>query len=171
MQKFLQLTAGQKGRIISFAIIVMYLFYGVLAYVWEVRMKTPDIAYVDSMPVDGSEMAPLANLMIMGTNGFLDLLGMVLSVVAISILALILLVPWRLIAIRKHSVIAELEKKVAKYMLIGFVVLSLVISLILLRFTNLLFVFILTAIPAFFIWLLGVWPLHRNKNRNLAQIQ
>lgn len=161
-----RLTARQKGRIISFAIIVMYLFYGVLAYVWEVRMKTPDIAYIDSMPVDGSEMAPIANLMIMGTNGFLDFLGMVLSIMAIFIIAVILLVPWRLIAIRKHSVIAELEKKVAKYLLIGFVVLSLVISVILLRFTNLIFILILTAIPAFFIWLLGVWPLGKNSRNN-----
>lgn len=162
MQKFLQLTAGQKGRIISFAIIVMYLFYGVLAYVWEVRMKTPDIAYVDSMPVDGSEMAPIANLMIMGTNGFLDFLNMVLSIVAIFIIAVILLVPWRLIAIRKKSAIAELEVKLAKYLLMGFVVLSPVISLILLRFTNLLFVLILTTIPTFFIWLFGVWPLQKH---------
>lgn len=162
MHTFLQLTARQKGRIISFALIVLYLFYGVLAYVWGVRMNTPDIAYVDSMPVDGSEMAPIANLMIMGTNGFLDFLNMVLSIVAIFIIAVILLVPWRLIAIRKHSVIAEMEKTVAKYVLIGFVVFSLVISLILLRFTNLLFVLILTAIPTFFIWLLGVWPLQKH---------
>ncbi len=161
-----RLTARQKGRIISLAIIVMYLFYGVLAYVWEVRMKTPDIAYIDSMPVDGSEMAPIANLMIMGTNGFLDFLGMVLSIMAIFMISVLLLVPWRLIAIRKHSVIAELEKKVAKYLLIGFVVLSLVISVILLRFTNLIFILILTAIPAFFIWLLGVWPLRKNTRSN-----
>lgn len=80
-------------------------------------INTPDIAYTDSMPVDSSEMAPIANLMIMGTNGFLDFLNMVLSIVAIFIIAVILLVPWRLIAIRKHSVIAEVEKKIAKYLL------------------------------------------------------
>ena len=81
---------------------------------------------------------------------------MVLSIVAIFIIAVILLVPWRLIAIRKKSAIAELEVKLAKYLLMGFVVLSPVISLILLRFTNLLFVLILTTIPTFFIWLFGV---------------
>lgn len=162
MHTFLQLTARQKGRIISFALIVMYLLYGVIAYVWGVRINTPDIAYIDSVPVDGSEMAPIANLMIMGTNGFLDFLNMVLSIVAIFIIAVILLVPWRLIAIRKKSAIAELEVKLAKYLLMGFVVLSLVISLILLRFTDLLFVLILTTIPTFFIWLFGVWPLQKH---------
>lgn len=162
MHTFLQLTARQKGRIISFALIVMYLLYGVIAYVWGVRINTPDIAYIDSVPVDGSEMAPIANLIIMGTNGFLDFLNMVLSIVAIFIIAVILLVPWRLIAIRKKSAIAELEVKLAKYLLMGFVVLSPVISLILLRFTNLLFVLILTTVPAFFIWLFGVWPLQKH---------
>ena len=62
------LTGKQKARMITLAVIVLYLLYGTLAYAWEIRMKTPQIDTVDSMQIDGSEFAGIANLFVAGTN-------------------------------------------------------------------------------------------------------
>lgn len=159
MQKLKYLTGNQKARLITLAVIVTYLLFCVLAYVWEVRMQTPQFEYVDSMQVDGAEAAPIANLFVAGANGLLGFLNMILSVVAMLVVALLLLVPWRCIAIRKNSVVTEIEWKVSKYLLIGFTVLSLVIGVIMLRFANLIFLLILAITPALVILLLAFLPM------------
>ncbi len=158
------LTGKQKARIITLAVIVLYLLYGTLAYAWEIRMQTPQIDAVDSMQIDGSEFAGIANLFVAGTNGFISFITMILSVVAMMLIALFLLVPWRCIAIRKASVIAKEEYKTAKYLWIGFCVCALLGGAIILRFTNLLYLFIMTGMLAFLIWIFSVWPLGRRIN-------
>ena len=155
------MKSKQKARVITLAVIVLYLLYGTLAYAWEVRMQTPQIDYVDSMQVDGSDFSGIANLFVAGTNGFVVFLTMMFSVVAMLVIALILLVPWRCIAIRKTSVIAQEEHKRAKCLWIGYCICSLVGGLIILRFTNLLYILIMTGVLAFLIWIFAVWPLGR----------
>ncbi len=135
MKKIKSLTGKQKARLITFAVIILYLLYGVLACVWEVRMQTTEIEYVDSVQIDGSEIAPLANLFVAGANG---LIGFVTTIM---------------------SVVAKIECKVTKYLLIGFVVLSIGIGLIMLKFANLIFIIVLMATPALFIWLLALLPM------------
>ena len=89
---------------------------------------------------------------------------MILSVVAMVVIALILLVPWRCISIRKQSVIVKEEYKMAKYLWIGFCACALFGGVIILRFTNLLYLFIMTGMLAFLIWIFSVWPLGRRIN-------
>lgn len=155
------LTGKQKARVITLAVIVLYLLYGTLAYAWEVRMQTPQIDYVDSMQVDGAEFSGIANLFIAGTNGFVSFLTMILSVIAMFVIALILLVPWRCIAIHKQSVIAKEEYKIAKNVWIGFCASSLLGGVVILRFTNLLYLLIMTGMLAFLIWIFSVRSLGR----------
>ncbi len=156
-----RLSGKQKARIIALAVIVLYLLYGALAYAWEIRMQTPQIDYVDSMQIDGSEFAGVANLFVAGTNGAISFITMILSVAAMLLIALFLLVPWRCIAIRKTSVIAQEEYKKAKYLWIGFCVCSLLGGFIIMRFTNLLYLLIMTGSLAFLIWIFSVWPMGR----------
>ncbi len=158
------LTGKQKARIITLAVIVLYLLYGTLAYAWEVRMQTPQIDYVDSMQVDGSEFSGIANLFVAGTNGLVSFLTMLFSVVAMLVIALVLLVPWRCIAMRKQTVIVKEEYIVAKFLWIGFCVCALLGGLIILRFTNLLYLLSMTGILAFLIWIFAVWPIGRRTN-------
>ena len=155
------LTGKQKARIITLAVIVLYLLYGTLTYAWEIRMQTPQIDAVDSMQIDGSEFAGIANLFVAGTNGFISFITMILSIAAMLVIALFLLVLWRCIAIRKTSVIAAEEYKIAKNMWIGFCACALLGGVIILRFTNLLYLLIMTGMLAFLIWIFSVWSLRR----------
>ena len=155
------LTGKQKARMITLTVIVLYLLYGILAYAWEIRMQTPQIDAVDSMQVDGAEFSRIVNLFVAGTNGFISFITMILSVAAMMLIALFFLVPWRCIAIRKASVIAKEEYKTAKYLWIGFGACALLGGVIILRFTNLLYLLIMTGMLAFLIWIFSVWPLGR----------
>lgn len=159
-----ELTGKQKARVITLAVIIIYLLYGTLAYAWEIRMQTPQIDAVDSMQIDGSEFAGIANLFVAGTNGFISFISMILSVAAMLVIALVLFVPWRCIAIRKVSVIAREEYKMAKYLWIGFCVCSLLGGFLIMRLTNLLYLLIMTGILAFLIWIFSVWPMGRRVN-------
>ncbi|MBE5882706.1 MAG: hypothetical protein E7289_10455 [Lachnospiraceae bacterium] len=51
MEQLKGLSPRPKARLISFALIVAYLLYGVLAYAWDVREMTPEIEYVESFPI------------------------------------------------------------------------------------------------------------------------
>lgn len=155
------LSGKQKTRIITLAVIILYLLYGILAYAWEIRMQTPQIDAVDSMQIDGSEFAGIANLFVAGTNGFVSFITMILSVMAMIVIALILLVPWRCIAIRRQSVIAREEYVTAKYLWIGFCVCAWIGGFIIMRFTNMLYLLLMTGILAFLIWIFSVWPMGR----------
>ena len=163
------LTGKQKARVITLAIIVLYLLYGTLAYAWEIRMYTPQIDAVDSMQIDGSEFAGIANFFVAGTNGFISFITMILSVAAMLVIALLLLVPWRCIAIRKTSIIARDEYKLAKYLWIGFCVCSLLGGFIIMRFTNLLYLLLMTGILAFLIWIFSVWPMGRKVDEDKTE--
>jgi hypothetical protein len=158
------LSGKQKARMITLTVIVLYLLYGILAYAWEIRMQTPQIDAVDSMQIDGSEFAGIANLFVAGTNGFVSFITMILSVMAMIVIALILLVPWRCIAIRRQSVIAREEYVTAKYLWIGFCVCAWIGGFIIMRFTNMLYLLLMTGILAFLIWIFSVWPLGRRIN-------
>ena len=157
-------TGKQKARLSVLAVIVLYLLYGTLAYAWEVRGQMQQIDYVDSMQIDGAEFAGIANLFVAGTNGMVSFLTMILSVLAMLVIALILLVPWRCIALRKYSVIAPEECRISKYLLTGYSVCSLIGGLIILRFTNLLYLMVMTGILTFLIWIFSVWPMGRRVN-------
>lgn len=169
MKQFKNLTFNQKARILCFVAIAACLLYLVLANAWSFRVATPQFDYMDDLTVDGEDFSPVANLFILGANGVLDFLGMVFSIVAILLVALLLLVPWRCISIKKASVVAEAEWKIANYTWICFTVLSLIVSLILLRFTNLTYILLIAGIPILLLWLLGVCPIHKTYLQRITE--
>lgn len=159
------LSNRQKIRVISLLIISILLFLSASAYASSIQNAGQQIDYVDDMNVDGSDFSPIANLFVAGTNGFLQFLTSIVSVIAIIILSLILLVPWRLIAIRKDSEISKKEPNIAKAILVLFVVITPVTGFIITHFTCGFSILLLTLIPALFLLVLGMLPLKNAYNR------
>ena len=159
------LSNKQKVRVISLFIIAILLFLSASGYAGSIKDAGQQIDYVEDMNVDGSDFSPIANLFITGTNGMLQLLTCIAAVVIMVIDSLILLVPWRLIAIRKDSDISKKEPNIAKAILIIFVVITPVTGFIITHFTVAFFVLLLTLIPALFLLGLGVLPLKKAYNR------
>lgn len=152
-------------------IISILLFFYAARYISVIQEAGHQIDYVEDMDVDGSDFSPIANLFILGTNGMLQLLTGLLAAAAMIILSLILLVPWRLAAIRKNSEISKKELSIAKAILILFITITLITSCILTRFTYISFIILLVLIPAVFLLTLGVLPLknaYKRANENQA---
>lgn len=163
------LSNRQKARVITLFIISILLFFNATGYVSGIEDAGHQIDYVEDMDVDGSDFSPIANLFILGTNGILQLLTGLLAAAAMIILSLILLVPWRLAAIRKNSEISKKELSIAKAILILFVTITLITSCILTRFTYVSFIVLLVLIPTVFLLTLGVLPLknaYKRANEN-----
>ena len=95
----------------------------------------------------------------------IGILTMGLSILSVLGIGLILLVPWRCIAIRKKTQVTETEWKFTKYLFYGFCVASCIVGFILMRFSNLLYLLILTAVAASLIALFALWPVYRVFNR------
>ena len=159
------LSNRQKVRMISLLIISILLFLSASGYVRSIQNAGQQIYYVEDMDVDGSDCSPIANLFIAGTNGMLQLLTCIAAVVIMVIDSLILLIPWRLIAIRKDSEISKKEPDIAKAILIIFVVITPITGFIITHFTFAFFVLLLTLIPALFLLVLGVLPLKKAYKR------
>lgn len=159
------LSGRQKARIISLLIISILLFLSSSEYVRSIQNSGQQIDYVENMTVDGSDFTPIANLFVAGTNGFLQFLTSVLAVIAIVIISLILLIPWRLIAIRKDSEISKEEPDIAKAILVIFVVITPVTGFIITHLTCGFSVLLLTLIPALFLLIFGVLPLKKAYKR------
>ena len=114
--------------------------------------------YASDVTVDGADMTAIVNMMVFGTNG---LLGLIISVgycIAMLIIALVFLLPWRLIAIRKQSVIAPIEIKVVRVTYILMLILSLLLGFVGARFSNLLSIVALTLVVAVMFGLLCFLP-------------
>ena len=163
------LSNRQKVRVISLLIISIFLFLSASGYASSIKNAGQQIDYVEDMDVDGSDFSPIANLFIAGTNGMLQLLTGIVSVIAIVIDSLILLIPWRLISIRKDSEISKKEADIAKAVLIIFVVITPVTNFIITHFTCGFFILLLTLIPALFLLVLGVLPLKNAYKRIYAK--
>lgn len=153
------LSNRQKMRIISLLIISILLFLSSSEYARSIQNSGQQIDYAENMTVDGSDFTPIANLFVAGTNGFLQFLTSVLAVIAIVIISLILLIPWRLIAIRKDSEISKEEPDIAKAILVIFVVITSITGFIITQLTCGFSVLLLTLIPALFLLIFGVLPL------------
>lgn len=153
------LSNRQKVRIISLLIISILLFLSASGYASSIKNAGQQIDYVEDMNVDGSDFSPIANLFIAGTNGFLQFLTSIVAVIAMVVISLILLIPWRLIAIKKDSKISKAEPDIAKAILIIFVIITPITGFIITHFTCAFSILLLTLIPALFLLVLSVLPL------------
>lgn len=162
------LSNRQKVRVISLLIIAIFLFLSASGYAGSIKNAGQQIDYVEDMDVDGSDFSPIANLFIAGTNGMIQLLTGIVSVIAILVDSLILLIPWRLISIKKDSEISKKEPDIAKAILIIFVIITPVTGFIITHFTYVFFILPLTLIPTLFLLVLAVLPL-KNAYNNIYE--
>lgn len=146
MNQFSTMTFQQKLRVISMGIIGILLVMFVWSCCSAVGDMTQPIDSTSNLYVDGADVSPIANLFISGANGLIGFITMIGYVIGTLLWSLLLLVPWRLIAIRKNSVIAEAEVTLSKWVLFGILILSLLLGFIGTKFTNGLLVLILTGI-------------------------
>lgn len=101
LSRWKHMTIRQKGRVLSLAAIAFLLIWAVWQYGNDIREMTVPIENVTECYVDGTDFSPIMNLLVDSTNGFLSAVMIVLNVVEMCVFSLILLVPWRLIAVRK----------------------------------------------------------------------
>ena len=160
MKAFSELTSRQKARMLSLLGVMVLLLAFVLIYVAAFAIEQQQIQPVDNLNVDGSDFSPIANLFVAGANGLLLFVECLVTGAVMLVFSLILLVPWRIIAIKKDSEIAKCELNMSLIILAGFAAAALIIGLIISRFTLLTVILFLEFIPTVIYLLLCVLPLY-----------
>lgn len=160
------LSNTQKARIISLFAIEILLFLSISGYVNETCQAGNQIDNVENLNLDGSDVSPIANLFIGRANGMLNMITALSACLGMIIISFILLVPWRLIALRKNAEIAENELAISKKSIAMFVVITLIANLILTHYTYGGFIAVLILIPTVFLFILCIFPMKKRKNAN-----
>lgn len=160
MKAFSELTSRQKARMLSLLGVMVLLLALVLIYVGAFANEQQQIQPVDNLNVDGSDFSPIANLFVAGANGLLLFVECLVTGAVMLVFSLILLVPWRCIAIKKDSEIAKCELNMSLIILAGFAAAALIIGLIISQFTLLTVILFLEFIPTVIYLLLCVLPLY-----------
>ncbi len=106
-----QKNGKEKVRRYLFVILHGLLCALVFGYVKELYDTVQVIEPASNVNIDGSDFTALANFMVEGFNFGFSFFLLVLDGVFMLILSLILLVPYRLIAIRKETMPLEGEKR------------------------------------------------------------
>ena len=152
------MTKTQKARMITMIIISILLIASVYGYGYEIGKLTYPVDYVSDVNIDSSDFTEIANLLIFGTNSFLGLIYAVVYSIAMLTISLILLLPWRFIAIRKKSIIAPVEMKVVTIAYISVCALSFLLGFVAAEFTSLLIILALTLVVAIMFGLCCYFP-------------
>ena len=98
------------ARFIVFVVIHVLLCVSAALYVSEyttlIRLESPD-----SMYIDGADFTPLAELAVISVNGFFSTFVTVICFAFMTILSVVLLIPFRLISVRKFTIITRREQR------------------------------------------------------------
>ncbi|MGN1108384.1 MAG: hypothetical protein ACI4RK_03290 [Oscillospiraceae bacterium] len=98
------------ARFIVFVVIHVLLCVSAALYVSEyttlILLESPD-----SMYIDGADFTPLAELAVISVNGFLSAFVTVICFAFMTILSVVLLIPFRLISVRKFTIITRREQR------------------------------------------------------------
>lgn len=98
------------ARFIVFVVIHVLLCVSAALYDSEyttlIRLESPD-----SMYIDGADFTPLAELAVISVNGFLSAFVTVICFAFMTILSVVLLIPFRLISVRKFTIITRREQR------------------------------------------------------------
>ena len=132
LKQIRELTPIQKARMLSLAIIHLVLVMLVWGYTREIYEMTTTtlIEPVDDFYVDGEDMSGLVNLAQMGFEGLMEGTYIIGSMIGSGLLSLVLLIPWRCIAIRKTSMVTVSEYKMSFKLVAAFVVVSLLVGVL-----------------------------------------
>lgn len=175
MKKLFALPKNRKASLIVLFLIMVVLYLLVFGYSAEFNnSEAQKIEYTDEAMVDGADFSLFVNLLVFGANGIISVVFFFVAVAIIFIMVLIsllLLVPWRLTAIRKSSVVTETEYETAKIMYIVFVSASFITALICSEFSGLFYIIFLTAVPSLLLLFLSVLPLKEAYEKTISPAQ
>ncbi len=152
------MTKRQIARMVTMILIAILLVLSVWGYSCEIGKVVNTIDYASDVNIDGADFTTLMNGVVFGVNGFLGFIVAMVYCVVLLIIALVLLLPWCLISVRKKSVIAPIELKVAFITYISMLILSVVLGLVGAGLNCLLFVFLLTVVVMIMFGLLCILP-------------
>ena len=152
------MTKRQIARMVFMLVIAVLLVLSVFGYGYEIGNVMKPLDYASDETVDGADMTAIVNMMVIGTNGLLGLMISAGYCIAMLIIALVLLLTWRLIAIRKQAMIAPIEIIVVRVTYILMLILSLLLGFAGARFSNLLSIVALTLVVAVMFGLLCFLP-------------
>ena len=154
---------GKAGtaRIIILAVILLFLAYFAAGSAYGIYNTGKMEQYLNSgeITIDGTDFTPIFDLAGYGVTSFIGFMTSVAYGIIISVLSLILIIPLRLIAIRKDLTISEHEKRATKWLFISILALSVMIVLVITQGGVIipLLIYTLTwSLPAFLIYVLPV---------------
>lgn len=154
----------QKCRVGIWFLILMILLYFSIGYCYEGYRLGADFIGVSSVHdfiVDGTDFTPMILPLGYVLNIVLYFIVRALYVVIIIIANLILLLPFRLIALNKKRCVTEIEYSIYKYSYMGALLLSAVLCIILTRFTCLITAVLYNGIWAVFALVFVLIPAKR----------
>ena len=169
---FMRLDKAGKIRLILFVCVLIWCIYWGAGFSYEITrggglnkgllgnmVNTSDI---DDIYVDGSDFTWAVRLMGYAANGAIlvvFVILMILFMVLITVATIIPIVLLRLLGLNKKYAVTEEEYKLTKYIYLTAIGLSLVISLILTRFTGIIpaVLFTLAWSLVALIYVLGTW--------------
>lgn len=166
------LSWKQIMRIVTLTVITLFLILCTLWYSWGMYdiMEELSVDDADKIMIDGADFTSIINLFVYFTKGLFSLIIIVIYAGMLAVINILLLVPWRLICIRKHSIVSSIEFKVARFLLIGFSVCSVLGGVLVSHITWYFGVCILTCISVIFIWLMAFRPLKKRFEEHFHQI-
>ncbi len=152
-----------KIRTAAFVIILLILAYFSAGYAFSLYSSGANAHIIDTegmnVNIDGSDFTPLFRLFGDGINSLFGFLMCGIYAIVMVILSLLLILPLRLIGVRKTTVLSAMEYRISKCILPVVSVLSVIIGLILTRGTYIVPLLIYTAIwsgLALLIYILGI---------------
>lgn len=124
-----ELNKKAKIRIITFTILHILICISAILYTIEFKDTFKSMGYASNVNIDGSDLTDIVNIGIGATKGILGITFMAAYTITMLIICGILLIPFRLIAI-KNSVLDDNEVRIVRWMIAVTSVIAFMIGLI-----------------------------------------
>lgn len=119
------------ARFTVFVVIHTLLCFSAAVYAWE---YTGGLQTVESpgsgIFIDGTDFSLLAELAVFSVNGLLSAFSAVITFAAMTVLSVVLLIPFRFIAVRKFTMITHAEQRATLVVILAGVALAVLAALI-----------------------------------------
>lgn len=103
---------------------------GFIRELYNMMLDESLIQYADNINIDGSDFTPLANLAIVGMNGFLIFLSIFFAVLFATILILLFAILLRITTIRKKDIVTKSEVIITRKFLLVSSVLAFIVGIL-----------------------------------------
>lgn len=151
-----------KIRIAIISLFFIVFLYFSIGYIYELYcldLKSLLSADNGSISIDGSDFTPIFTLFGAGISSFICLLTAASYALVIAIVSILLLVPFRLIALNKKRLVTNKEYLAVKKIFLSAIVLSLLVGGILSRFALLIPLLVFNSIWSVFTYIFCVLPM------------